>query len=144
MNNKDVIGLARSFKKHWHTDDPYEICNKLGIEVVFRKSVLPDFTAQVLKREGLPAIISINDDYDDFSKRLLCAHELGHALLHDNMVNSFAVNRKNAQTNLELEANMFAIALIGSDDINRELSTPLEAMNNYLLKTIMDYNLKKR
>jgi hypothetical protein len=41
----------------------------------------------------------------------------------------------------EFEANLFAVALLADDDINMKLSIPLEKMNNYLLKTIMDYNI---
>ena len=41
----------------------------------------------------------------------------------------------------EFEANLFAVALLADNDINMKLSIPLEKMNNYLLKTIMDYNI---
>lgn len=144
MTGKEIVNLARDFKKYWGTNNPFVICERLGIEVTYRKSVLPDFTAQIFKRDGFPTIISINDDYDDFSKKLLCAHELGHALLHDNSINHFAVTRENAYNNVELEANMFAVALIGGKEIDRRLTTPVHKMNNYLLKSIIDYNLVKK
>ena len=73
---------------------------------------------------------------------MLCAHELGHALLHEDCVNHFAVTNKNVTTHVEQEANLFALALLTSDDIDEDLCIPLSNMSNYLLKSIMDYNIK--
>ena len=97
-----------------------------------------------LKMDGYPTIISINDNFTEFSKKVLCAHELGHALLHENYVNHFATTSRNITTNVELEANLFAIALLTDDDINNYINIPIEKMNNYLLKTILDYNISKK
>ena len=80
--------------------------------------------------------------HTEFSKKVLCAHELGHALLHEDCLNHFAVTSKNVSSNVEKEANLFAIALLSDYDIDTKLSMPLENMNNYLLKSIMDYNLQ--
>ena len=41
------------------------------------------------------------------SQLVLCAHELGHALLHSDDINNFAVTSKNAFKNVEYEANPF-------------------------------------
>lgn len=139
-----IIELAHNFKKYWHTNNPYEIAERMGIIVIHRQVAMTDFTAQTVKVEGYPAIISINDAYTDFSKKLLCAHELGHALLHQESINHFASTSANLKTNVEQEANMFAIALIGEDNIDSRMNMPLKKMNNYLLKTIMDYNLQKK
>ena len=85
--------------------------------------------------------ISINNKYSEKAKKILCAHELGHALLHEQCINYFATTSSNVMTNIEFEANLFAVALLADNDINMKLSIPLEKMNNYLLKTIMDYNI---
>lgn len=143
MNTIDIINFARSFKTYWHTNNPYEIAKKLGIEVIHQQSGIKDFTAQTIKIDGYPTIISINDAYTPYSKKILCAHELGHALLHQNSVNHFAVTGNNAQTSLELEANLFAVALLTDENFDRLLVMPLERLNNYLLKVIMDYNLER-
>lgn len=141
MKPQEIIEMAKAFKIHWKTNDPYEIAERLGIMVMHSASCLKDFTAHTIKMPGYPTVISINDKFDDHAKRVLCAHEVGHALLHENCVNHFAITSKNVNTNVELEANVFAIALLSDDDINDRLSIPLEQMNNYLLKTIMDYNI---
>lgn len=143
MKPQDIIDMARAFKEHWGINDPYTIAERLGINVLFTSSCLKDFTAHTIKMPGYPTIISINDKYSDHAKRVLCAHELGHALLHEDCINHFAITSKNITTNVEQEANLFAIALLSNEDINSRLSIKLEQMNNYLLKTIMDYNIKE-
>ena len=141
MNAKDIIELARDFKRNWATNNPYEIAEHLGIVVLHREIPVKGFTAQTVKTGGYPTIISINDTYSEKSKRVLCAHELGHALLHEGCVNHFAITRNNYSTNVEREANLFAVALLADDTIDDRLNTPLSEMNNYLLKSILDYNL---
>lgn len=142
MNAKDIIALARDIKATWHTNDPYIIAERLGIVVMHRDNNIKGFTAQTVKFPGYPTIISINNAYTDFSRKILCAHELGHALLHENCVNHFAITSKNIPTKVEQEANLFAIALLADHDIDKTLNVPLARLNNYLLKSIMDYNIK--
>lgn len=141
MQAKDIIALARGIKDSWQTNDPYEIANRLGIEVLHRDTDIKNFTAQTIKFPGYPTIISINNAYSESSKKVLCAHEVGHALLHENCLNHFAVTSKNVASNVELEANLFAIALLTDDLIDDDLTIPLSNMSNYLLKSIMDYNI---
>lgn len=142
MNAKDIISLARDIKTTWNTNDPYKIAERLGIVVLPRDNCMKDFTAQTIKVPGYPTIISINDAYTEFSKKVLCAHELGHALLHEDCLNHFAITNKNVTTQVEKEANLFAISLLSDYDIDTQLSVPLANMNNYLLKSIMDYNIQ--
>lgn len=142
MNAQDIIALARDIKNSWHTNDPYKIAERFGIVVLHRENNIKGFTAQTIKMAGYPTIISINAAYTDFSKKVLCAHELGHALLHEDCVNHFAFTSKNVATNVEQEANLFAIALLTDSDVDADLAIPLTNMNNYLLKSIMDHNLK--
>ena len=144
MKPQDILSYVDDIKKNWKTNDPYKIAEHLGIVVLHRKNCIKDFTAQIIKIKGYPSIISINDDFTDFSKKLLCAHELGHALLHENCVNHFAGSQSTVATNIELEANLFAISLLSDRDLDKELSIPLVKMDNYLLKSIIDYNLKKK
>lgn len=142
MKAKDIIALARDIKQSWHTNDPYKIAERLGIVVLHRESDVKGFTAHTIKAEGYPTIISINNAYTEFSKKVLCAHELGHALLHENCINHFAVTSKNVTSHVEQEANLFAIALLTNSKIDTLLAMPLSSMNSYLLKSIMDYNIE--
>jgi len=138
MKPKDIVRLANSIRKEWG-DNPTAIARKLGI-VVFDEweSNVPGFTAQTMKLGDLPSVISINKIFDPFAKRLLCAHELGHAILHEStLLNYF----NDDDTVTEAEANLFALALIGGEDIEKQLIMPLEKMDGAMLKAIMDYNI---
>ena len=99
------------------------------------------FTAQTVKIPGYPTIISINNAYNEKSKRILCAHELGHALLHEECVNHFAITSKNVTKEVERDANLFAVALLLDENEERQLNVSLCNMSNYLLKSILEYNI---
>lgn len=145
MKPSEIIQMARDYPRYWHTNDPYVIAERFGIYVIHRTPAFKDFTAQIIKTgEKNPMIISINDDYTDFSKMILCAHELGHALLHQNCVNYFSATGHNQHASVEYEANLFALALLTDETFDQALPISLENMNNYLLKTIIDYNLQKK
>ena len=68
----------------------------------------------------------------------LFTHELGHALLHTEPINHFDVTTKNVHTNVEYEANLFAVALLCNED---EFNMPLAKMSNAVLKSILDCNV---
>ncbi|MBR5595881.1 MAG: ImmA/IrrE family metallo-endopeptidase [Lachnospiraceae bacterium] len=142
MKAKNILNFVEELKNTLKTNDPYEIAEYYGIKILHRDSPVKDFTAYTMKFPNYPTIISINNAYTDFSKKLLCAHELGHALIHEGTINHFRTTGNNMAVNVEQEANLFAIALVSDGKISETLGMPLESMNNYLLKTIMDYNLK--
>lgn len=141
MRAADIVALAKGLRDSWKTNDPFEIAKKFGIEVLFRDVAIKGFTAQTIKIPGYPTIISINDAFNEKSKKILCAHELGHALLHDESVNHFSVTKRNVMTYVERDANLFAVALLIDDETEAQLSGPLVNMENHLLKAILDYNI---
>lgn len=141
MKSVDIIELAKSFRDTWKTNDPFKIAERLGIEVLFRDISMKGFTAQTVKIPGYPTIISINNAYNEKSKRILCAHELGHALLHEECVNHFAITSKNVTKEVERDANLFAVALLLDENEERQLNVSLCNMSNYLLKSILEYNI---
>lgn len=141
MKTKDIIALAKDFRDTWKTNDPFEIAKRLGIEVLFRDVSMKGFTAQTVKIPGYPTIISINNVFDAKSKKILCAHELGHALLHEECINHFAVTNHNVTTDVERDANLFAVALLIDEQTESQLNVSLGNMSNYLLKSILEYNI---
>lgn len=142
MNAQEIISFARNLKEKYETNNPFLIAKYFGIEVLPRDNQIKGFLAQTIKIDGYPTIISINSAYTTTSQKVLCAHELGHALLHENCINHFATTENNVSLNVEREANLFAVALLFDDDIDARLSIPLADMNNYLLKEILDYNIR--
>lgn len=137
---EDIIDYARNLKQDLGTNDPYKIADYYGIQVMIIDQFYTDYPAQTIRSERYPTFISINSKYDDFSRKVLCAHELGHALMHSG-INHFAFTKTNLRTNVEYEANLFAVALLTDNNINDKIITPLERLTGYTLKSILDYNI---
>lgn len=141
MTAKEIIKLVRELKLSHGTRDPFKLAEYLGIATEIADSALKDFKAHTLKWSGYPVTIVVNSKYTERSQRVLCAHELGHAILHGDSINYFAVTRTNAFTNVEYEANLFAVALLFGESA---FNMPLEKMSNYTLKSILDYNIETK
>ena len=139
---RDIISFANQLKMYWKTNDPYEIAEIYGFKIRFIDSFHPGFKAHVVGIDGYPTVISINNSYTPHAKKILCAHELGHALLHsENVCNHVAESIASIHSNSEYEANLFAVALLADDSTLSKLNPSLESLDNYALKSILDYNL---
>ena len=137
----DIISYTKDLKKQRRTNDPYRIADYFGIIITEQESCYQGFTAQAMSNPGYPTLIWINDAYTDYSKKVLCAHELAHALFHTDGINHFATGAASLYTDEEHEANLFAVTLLTNDSVRSKLSTPIEKMDNSMLKAILDYNL---
>ena len=96
--------------------DPFQIADEIGLQI----QMVKDFT--VLK--GVYMILHevpwafINDNLDDRMKRIVCAHEIGHHLLHQDLVRQTMLqefslfDRKNRP---EYEANVIAAEILLPD-----------------------------
>ena len=136
--SKEIIAFAHDIRRHWGRN-PIAIADRLGIKVVFNSGKEPG--AQIIKTDIYPIIISIYGCDDAAGRQVLCAHELGHALLHDSGVNHFNGSYRTIVDNTEYEANLFAVALLFNDS---DFAMPIAGMSNYLLKSVLDYNVKKQ
>ena len=76
----EIANRANQLTKRFATRDPFEIAENLGINVFFTKELTTlKGMYFVMKRNRY---IYINDNLDERSKRIVCAHELGHDQLH--------------------------------------------------------------
>ena len=114
MINKQASNLPRRLIRKYGCHNPYELASNLNIEVMERA----DFKQQkgAFKVILNNSFIFINANLSDEMKRLVCAHELGHALLHrslgktiNGLVEFELFDIKNAT---EYEANLFAANLL--------------------------------
>lgn len=109
MNNiqKAVNNLV---KKH-HTNDPFELCRLLNIclYVTELPAGINGFYNTVL---GIP-FIYLNCTLSDCEIRAVCAHELGHVILHP-QINTLFIKTKTIMNaaKLEHEADIFAASLL--------------------------------
>lgn len=71
-------------------------------------------------------LICINENLSSFSKKLVCAHELGHCLYHQLDEVSFLLKNTNIirRSNLEEEANTFAVELLFDCNIEEYIENP--------------------
>lgn len=127
----DLKRIAESLVRKYKTRDPFRLAELLGLTVV--RTPLRGIRGfyQYISRCG---IIYIDSALADQEARFVCAHEIGHALLHRgcNRIfmdthTYFAVNR------YEIEANRFAVDFLFDDDDLRDLlEHPVQLAADYM------------
>lgn len=127
------IDIAKLVKKH-ETNDPFQLARSLGIVILFMD--LGEVYGFFRTYKRVKTIV-INSQLDEWLKRYVCAHELGHAIQHTNINTSFfKKNTFYSIGRIEREANEFAVNLLLYDknlqnyetnvDILRENGIPYE------------------
>lgn len=107
-------------RKH-QTRNPFEIIGNMNVILVFYPLEGVKGFYQYFQRNN---IIYIDERLSDKEKMFVCAHELGHMLLHKNANAIFMDSRTNLNTSkYESEADRFAINLLISDE---DLESSLE------------------
>ncbi|MBR9658792.1 ImmA/IrrE family metallo-endopeptidase [Bacillus cereus] len=111
MDIKDyVINIA---KKH-ETTNPFKIARQKDIIVLFENLGNTLGFYSTYKRFKF---IHINNEIDEMTQRFVCAHELGHAVLHPKSNTPFLRNQTFFSVDrLEVEANTFAVELLLTDE----------------------------
>jgi len=100
------------------TLNPFELCECLNIKVL--KSNLGNEIKGFFQRTpGGYKLIHINSGIDEYEMKYICAHELGHALLHDNISLGFlAENSMQIRNKYEIQADRFAAEILVDSGIN--------------------------
>lgn len=106
--------VRQIIKKH-KSNDPFQIAKEKNIIVLFEElgSTLGFYSSY--KRIKF---IHINNQLEEMIQRFVCAHELGHAVLHPRSNTPFLrANTLFSVEKLEVEANTFAVELLLPDDV---------------------------
>ncbi|WP_242276976.1 ImmA/IrrE family metallo-endopeptidase [Bacillus cereus group sp. BfR-BA-01446] len=115
MKIKDYV--MKIVKKHG-TTNPFEIAKRKDIIVLFEDLGNTLGFYNTYKRFKF---IHINNRIDETTQRFVCAHELGHALLHPKANTPFLRNKTFFSVDrLEVEANTFAVELLLPDEMISE------------------------
>ncbi|ANC09224.1 MULTISPECIES: ImmA/IrrE family metallo-endopeptidase [Bacillus] len=115
MKIKDYV--MKIVKKHG-TTNPFEIAKRKDIIVLFEDLGNTLGFYNTYKRFKF---IHINNRIDETTQRFVCAHELGHALLHPKANTPFLRNKTFFSVDrLEIEANTFAVELLLPDEMISE------------------------
>ena len=110
MIRRTVGRLARQYQTH----DPFEIARCLKIEIQFGNPGCAG-CYMFLKNHRY---VFLNHDLSDMERRIVMAHELGHALFHRRLNCYFIRNKTLFLTDrIEREANRFAAELLIPDDL---------------------------
>lgn len=104
--------IKKLIAKH-NTIDPFELC---ALEdIVIKKEYLGNLKGYYYKSSRIQQIClntTLDDDPVEF-KKLVCAHELGHAILHRELNTMFLCKFTHFETEkFEVQANLFAKILI--------------------------------
>lgn len=141
----DAKKAARKAAAKFGTTNPFQIAHELGYVVldVPLKGVR-GFHLYAKRRH----IIHISDSLDEWERTWVCAHELGHALLHKDMNRIYMAHNTLFPTGrYEAEANRFATCLLypaeylhsefdgfSSQQISEALGIPVDLVEYSLTK----------
>ena len=119
---KEVLKLLKKHK----TNDPEELANRMGIMIIDMPLGSNAGSYRFMKNHK---VIFVNSDLDYHQRKVVIAHELGHAILHPKTNCCFIKNKTLLlSSKIEREANIFACELLIHDD---------------LLKDYIDYSLNE-
>lgn len=115
--SRDIKDIATGLKELYFTNDPFELCSCLNITVLVHDlgEELKGFFQRT--KQGIE-ILHINSRLNEYDRRYVCGHELGHAILQPELSISFFVeNPLLIQNKYEIEADTFTAELLLEDDI---------------------------
>lgn len=114
----NVSAKANSLVRKYGTRNPFEIIKSMNVILVFYPLEGVNGFFQYFQRNN---IIYIDERLSETEKAFVCAHELGHMLLHKKSNAIFMDSRTQLNTSkYEIEADRFAINLLVPDDIFEE------------------------
>lgn len=108
-----VEPIANKLILKYKSRDPFTIVENMNAYIVYAPLKGVRGFYQYFQRNN---IIYIDESLPDHEKRLVCAHELGHMMLH-RKTNTYRINAYTSlnTTKYEKEANRFAMYLLISD-----------------------------
>lgn len=116
----------------YRTRNPFKLAKSLGIIVKFVDlGEVRGLFKKILKRK----YIFINSNLSEFDQRIVCCHELGHAILHSSSEHQFLIDNTSLlrRSRLEDEANLFTSYLLIPDDEVFEEYEFKETETNFLM-----------
>ena len=125
---EEIKTLVSNLIGFFKTSNPYYLAAKLNI-FIKETNVNPDlFKARVYFVDDKKGIM-INKNLDDKSKKILIAHEIGHALLHKDFLTYHGYS---CSERIEYEANLFALELL-----SRSMNIDISQFNQLVIQNII-------
>lgn len=104
-----IDNIIRTLKTKFNTNDPFELVDCLNITLIIAPlgSILGMY--KYIKRNKT---IFINSTLNEYEKRYVLAHEIGHAIMHTKSSCFFTSTFVNNKLKKEYQANIFAATLL--------------------------------
>lgn len=129
---EDIKALVTELIKNYSTSNPEHLASNLDI-LIKETDINPSIFKARVFFVGDKKGIMINKNLSKRTKKILIAHELGHALLHEKFLCHYGGS---CSENIEQEANLFALELLSrnqSNDLTQYNSQDLyNALNSIL------------
>lgn len=113
--------------KKYKTNNPFELSNALKVNVVFW-----DLHKEIngfYKYDRRNRFIFINNNLNTEIQQFVCAHELGHVVLHPRSNTPFLrQNTLFSIDKIEVEANTFAVQLLLSEQNLQDYETKIDIL----------------
>ena len=117
------LDLAEDLVRQYGTRDPFRIARQKGIQIYYMNtSHQKGFSRIILKQ----SCIFINENMSEPMQKMTCAHELGHLLLHRDLLQENGIMLEyelfDIHNKTEFEANVFAANLLIDEKELREMA----------------------
>ncbi len=146
-----ICTMVQGIRERYRESDPFRLCEEMGVMTLFSpmgsdKSACKGF---FLTQSRIKAI-TVNSDLSQDMQKIICAHELGHAMLHRDKsgINAFHdFSFFDGNDRLEYEANIFAAELLLPDEevlkiLNDDLSFFQAAAKLYVPCELLDFKFR--
>ncbi len=115
-----IVREVARVQRKYDEADPLRLCKSLGIKVLFLSmgKAATDCKGFYLRKFRIPVIV-VNSDLPEDIRRIVLAHELGHAVLHGNFQGGAEFRDFglfNDTSVHEYEANLFAAEYLLADE----------------------------
>ena len=106
-----ILKKVEAIIDYYKTRNPFELCDEMGILVI--DSDLPESVNGIYTMLYGQNTILLNKRLSEIKRHIVCAHELGHVILHERL-NCLDLERNTnfSVPRLETEADTFAACLI--------------------------------
>ena len=116
-----IMKTVNEITAFYNTSDPFRLCDEMGIIVISLD--LPDSVNGIytILYEQNTIILNTSLSYD--RRRVICAHELGHIILHNGLNRMYLEKDTHYYLDaFEKEADTFAACLLIDDSLIRSLT----------------------
>ncbi len=143
-----IRNAVRRITTKYATRDPYELCNDMKILLRYESMGMYEGCCKgFIYIRSRVICITLNSDLPEALRRVVLAHEIGHAVLHRDMVGAqpyHDISLFDETKPAEYEANVFAAELLLSNDdvldiINDDISFFGVARALYVPPELLDF-----